>query len=368
MAPAGINPAARFRHSRSPVILNSQSTLYYGRLTKTLRLPPIRPVPLRIAIFALLRFRPYRNTDPPHLVALWRSQSPSRGLVQPMTAALFEEQVLGKPYFDRTGLLVALDDERPVGMVHAGFGPRDAAGELDRGVGTISLILVEPRDDADSIADELIVLGEQYLVLNGAKTVYAGGADRRGPFYLGLSGGSELPGVPTSDEFALALFRRHGYVETAPTTLLERDLAGLRPVVDRIQIQLRRKATVEAIFDPPPRSWWEACTLGGFSTIGYVIRRRDGGADPGSVLYWSMDPLSASRHARIAGMVDLRIETAARRQGWAKYLLSESLRHLASQGVTAVQAQTTPDQLEAAELLVRLGFQEVGRGVVLRKG
>ena len=284
-----------------------------------------------------------------------------------MTAALFEEQVLGKPYFDRVGLLVATDDERPVGLVHAGFGPRDAAAELDRAVGTIALVLVEPRDDQAAIANELVHLGEQYLVLNGAKTVYAGGVDRRGPFYLGLYGGSELPGVPTSDEFALDLFHRHGYTASAPTVLLERDLAGLRPIIDRIQIQLRRRATVEAIFDPPARNWWDACTLGGFSTIGYVVRRRDGGSDPGSVLYWSMDPLSASRHARIAGMVDLRIETAARRQGWAKYLLSESLRHLAGQGVTAVQAQTTPDQQEAAELLLKMGFQEVGRGVVLKK-
>jgi hypothetical protein len=284
-----------------------------------------------------------------------------------MTAALFDEQVLGKPYFDRAGLIVAIDDERPVGLVHAGFGPRDTAAELDHAVGTIALVLVEPRDDQNSIADELLLLGEQYLVLNGAKTVYAGGADRRGPFYLGLYGGSELPGVPTTDEFALHLFHRHGYVETAPTTLLERDLASLRPVIDRIQIQLRRKAAVEAIFDPLPRSWWDACTLGAFSATSFMIRRRDGGPDPGSVLYWSMDPLSASRHARIAGMVDLRIETAARRQGWAKYLLSESLRHLAGQGITAVQAQTTPDQLEAAELLLKMGFQEVGKGVVLRK-
>jgi GNAT superfamily N-acetyltransferase len=315
----------------------------------------------------LLRFRPYRNTDPPHLVALWRCQSPSRGLIQPMTAALFEEQVLGKPYFDRLGLLVATVDDRPVGMVHAGFGPSATAGELNRAVGAISLVMVEPREDGDAIADELVRLGEQYLVLNGAKTVYAGGVDRRGPFYLGLYGGSALPGVPTGDDFALRMFQRHGYVATAPTTLLERDLASLRPVVDRIQIQLRRKATVEAIFDPPPKGWWEACTIGSFSTIGYVIRRRDGGSDPGSVLYWSMDPLSASRHARMMGMVDLRIETAARRQGWAKYLLSESLRHLAGQGVAAVQAQVMPDEQEAAELLVRLGFQQVGAGVVLKK-
>lgn len=315
----------------------------------------------------MIRFRPYRNTDPPHLVALWRCQSPVGGLVQPMTAALFDEHVLGKSYFDRLGLVIATEDERPIGLVHAGFGPRGDASHVDMAVGAISLLLVEPREDRPQVADELLALAEDYLIHRGAKTIYTGTPDGRGPFYLGLICGSELPGVPTADEFALNLFRRHGYVESKPTTLFERDLAGLRPVIDRIQMQLRRRAAVEAIFDPLPRTWWEACTLGGYSTSGYVIRRRDGGPDPGSVLYWNMDPLSASRHARLAGMLDLRIETAARRQGWGKYLLSESLRHLASQGITAVQAQTTADQPEATELLRKLGFQEIATGIILKK-
>jgi ribosomal protein S18 acetylase RimI-like enzyme len=328
-----------------------------------LTLPRFHPLTLN----PVIRFRPYRNTDPPHLVAVWRSQSPVSGLVQPMTAALFDEHVLGKSYFDRLGLVVATEDERPIGLVHAGFGPRSDATYIDPAIGTISLLLVEPREDRSQVADELLALAEDYLRGRGSQTIYTGTCDGRGPFYLGLIGGSELPGVPAADEFAVSLFSRHGYVESMPNTLFERDLAGLRPVIDRIQMQLRRRASVEAIFDPPPRSRWEACTLGGYSTIGYVIRRRDGGPDPGSVLYWNMDPLSAGRHARLAGMLDLSIETAARRQGWGKYLLSESLRHLASQGITAVQAQTTPDQPEAAELLRKLGFQEIATGMILKK-
>ena len=36
-------------------------------------------------------YRTFRNTDPPHLVDIWRSQPPERALVQPMSVALLPE-------------------------------------------------------------------------------------------------------------------------------------------------------------------------------------------------------------------------------------------------------------------------------------
>jgi hypothetical protein len=77
------------------------------------------------------RFRPFLNTDPPHLAAIWRGQPPQRGLLQPVTAPLLEYGVFSKLNFDRHGLIVALRDEQPVGFVHAGFGPTDDGLALD---------------------------------------------------------------------------------------------------------------------------------------------------------------------------------------------------------------------------------------------
>ena len=66
---------------------------------------------------ALIHYRAFRNTDAPQLAEVWRSQTAQRGLMQPMSAALFDQLVLAKPYFDREGLIVAVDDDRPVGYV-----------------------------------------------------------------------------------------------------------------------------------------------------------------------------------------------------------------------------------------------------------
>ncbi len=52
-------------------------------------------------------FRPFRNSDPPLLADVWRSQPSQRGLMQPMSAALLEQLVLSKPVFEREGLIVA---------------------------------------------------------------------------------------------------------------------------------------------------------------------------------------------------------------------------------------------------------------------
>ena len=50
--------------------------------------------------------------------------------MQPMSAMLLEQFVFSKPYFDPAGLIVALRDDKPVGFVHAGFGPNDEGTAL----------------------------------------------------------------------------------------------------------------------------------------------------------------------------------------------------------------------------------------------
>jgi hypothetical protein len=58
-------------------------------------------------ICALTEYRAFRNTDPPQLAEIWRSQPPSRGLMQPMSVAILEHYVFSKPTFDSAGLIVA---------------------------------------------------------------------------------------------------------------------------------------------------------------------------------------------------------------------------------------------------------------------
>lgn len=285
-----------------------------------------------------------------------------------MSARTLEEFVFAKPYFDRLGLNVAVNDEgRLVGFSHAGFGPSEDFRTLSTEMGVVCLLLVTPDQPFDEIAGPLLDASETYLRERGAKVLYAGGVYPLNPFYLGLYGGSELPGVLESDARTLAFYRRRGYQEADRVAVLQRDLAGFRPLVDRTQMQVRRSYQIEAVLDPPVRSWWEACTFGHTDRTRFNLLSRGGGAPAATVTYWHIEPLASSWGAHAVGVLDLEVAEPHRRRGLAAFLLGESLRQLQSHGVTLVEAQTMDRNTPAIGLYQKLGFRQVDAGVVLRK-
>src|SRR6185295_20264195 len=96
---------------------------------------------------------------------------------------------------------------------------------------------------------------------------YGGGLRPVDSFYLGLSGGSEISGVLDSDARGQSLYSSHQYSQCGATAVMQLDLAKFRPLVDRQQMQLRRQTAFHSVLDPPTRSWWDACTYGGFDRM-----------------------------------------------------------------------------------------------------
>ncbi len=77
----------------------------------------------------MIRYRPFRNADPPALAGLWNRGLPSLGVAVPLGAHEFDAMIVDKPTFDPAGLVVAEDEGgRAVGFAHAGFGPADSGG------------------------------------------------------------------------------------------------------------------------------------------------------------------------------------------------------------------------------------------------
>ena len=315
----------------------------------------------------MIRYRPFHNSDPPALAEIWRSQPAEHGRIQPMSAALFEQLVLAKPYFDNAGLIVAVDDERPVGFVHAAFGPGDGGRRLSTQYGITCLLIVRTDYCRRGIGGELLARSEAYLRQRGAQVIYGGGIAPLNGFYLGLYGGSELPGVLDSDAGAQHLFRSHGYREIDRVHVLERPLAGFRPPVDRVQLAVRRRSKVEAIVDPPAANWWEACAWCGLDHTRYELSLREVGRVVAHASTWALEPLSASWGVRAAGLLDLEVEDGFRRQGLATYLVSDILRQLASQGIGLAQVQTMQGNQPALKFYEALGFRLVDQGAVYRK-
>jgi len=314
------------------------------------------------------RLRAFLNTDLPALADIWNRQPESRCRAQPITSMLLERHVMCKPYFDRHGLIVAESDEgRPVGFVHAGFGPRDDFAQLSTELGVVCMLLVADGAGRDAIARDLLAAAEQYLHSRGARVIYAGQIFPLDPFYLGLYGGSEMPGVPQSDQPLRALLDAAGYQEADRVTILQADATGSRPTMDRKQLMLRRKFQTEARFDPPSDTWWEACTRGVTERTRFVVRPKGSETPCGQATFWDVEPLASSWGVHAVGLVQLEVDHQHRRQGLATLLISEAMRQLHGYGVTRVEVQTMQRNTAAVHLYQRLGFQQVDEGVVLRK-
>lgn len=315
----------------------------------------------------LIQYRPFRNSDPPLLAEVWRSQLSQRGLMQPMSASLLERLVLSKPIFDREGLIVAMEEDHAVGFAHAGFGPTEDRSHISTARGVVSMLMVRASDLSSPIASELLIASEAYLQSHGAKTLYAGGVDCVHPFYLGLYGGSRLAGILRSDERWQQFYLAHGYQEVSRSLVLHVDLSRFRPVIDHQQMQLRRRINLHILDDPAPRTWWEAATFGQFTCTRFELRFRDTGALAASAMAWDMEPLSTTWGVHAAGLVELDVTASNRKSGVATYLLGEILRHLSSQAVALVEVQIPSTNVAALALFRKHGFTEVDQSIVYRK-
>ena len=308
----------------------------------------------------------FRNDDPPRLADVWRATDLGPAALQPMTSAALEAAVFSKPYYDRHGLIVARDGDRLLGFAHAAFGPCVYRSVLDHAIGTTLLVVVPPHNERNAIEDGLLAGCEAYLRQRGATTIRGGGTPDLGGFYLGLYGGSNLPGILDTSPGMQAIFLRNGYVPAERIAVLRRPLAGFRPPVNRLQLAIRRATTLRAIDEPARRTWWEAATTTGISLRRYELR---GEADAllGSASFWDIQPLAAAWGVNIAGLIRVDTEGQRRRQGLANYLVAEALHDLAEEGHTLAEVHVADSNAPAMKLFEKLGFKSTDHGTVFSR-
>ncbi len=315
----------------------------------------------------MIEYRCFRNGDPPRLADVWRSTDLGPCGFQPMTSAWLESSVFSKPYFDREGLIVAFDGDRTVGFAHAAFGPTADHSGIDTSIGTTMLVVVPPHDHHAAIGDGLLARCEAYLRQRGATTIMGGASQELGGFYLGLYGGSDLPGILDSSPGMKAVFQRAGYLEAARIAVMRRPLAGFRPPVGRSQLAIRRMTTVRAIDEPARRNWWEAATTTGIALRRYELR------DEAEVLiasadFWDLRPQATAWGVQATGLLRVDVEGGRRRQGLASFLLAESLHDQAQEGVGLAEVHLSEVNEAAIKLFFKLGFEPTGHGTLYRKG
>lgn len=315
----------------------------------------------------MIRYRSFRNTDTPGLSELWRGSGAGRGLMQPMSADLWEQMVFAKPYFDRHGMIVADEEGKLVGCVHAAFGPTLSGDALCYQQGVICLLMVRPDFRRRGVASTLLQLAERYLLERGARQVFAGGYRPLNPFYLGLYGGSNTPGVLASVSGAAEFFTAREYESVHKVLVWERDLKGFEPPIDRRQLIVRRSTEVRTEDDPPARNWWEACVYGNLERERFDLFARPTNTRLASAMIWMLEPLSRSWGVRAAGLSELDVEPEHRRHGLATYLVGEICRRLRDQGLALIQAQCHENMVEVQGLYHKLGFDQSDYGILYCK-
>ncbi len=315
----------------------------------------------------MLTFHSFRNADPPLLAALWRSRSGQPGLSQPVSPELLEQLVFAKLYFDYDGLILARDDGRLVGFAHAGFGPNEERSWISTASGITCLVLTGPGCDEDRVAGGLLERCEEYLKNRGAKLLLGGGLGPLSPFYVGLYGGSELPGVLDSDLVARRAFESRGYREVERTVLMHRELSEFEAIGDRRQMQIRRQTVFEATADAPTRSWWEACLFGEYELTRFDLKPQGGGPAVASATFRSAVPEGASAERQSVGLIDIHVAADYRRGGLARFLLNNAFRWFLRRGIVSVAVQAPESDAYVLTVFSNLGFSKVEQGGLWRK-
>ncbi|HMF11948.1 MAG TPA: GNAT family N-acetyltransferase [Gemmataceae bacterium] len=315
----------------------------------------------------MVQYRTFRNDDPPRLAQVWNAALTGRGTVQLRHSSPLEHYVFAKPYFDPAGLILALDGAAPVGFAHAGFGPNEDGSRLSTDKGVTCLLGVAPSHRRRGIGSELLRRCEDYLRGRGATELFAGSMPPLSPFYLGVYGGSDAPGFLLSDASAESFLTRHGYRTHQTRLVFHCRLSHAYNVVDARFANLRNGYDIRAQARGRPATWWQAAVLGPLEMLEFTAENKTTHDAVATVSVWEMEGFSHRWNESALGLVDVEVRPDARRQGMAKYLLSQALRYLRDQYFTLAEMQVCEANEAGRRLCQSLGFKQVDAGRMYRK-
>jgi ribosomal protein S18 acetylase RimI-like enzyme len=309
----------------------------------------------------VIQYRTFRNGDPPGLADVWNACFTGRAAVRLQGPAWLEYFTFAKPYFDPAGLFVALGEGKAVGFAHAGFGPDETEAALDQAAGVLCLLGVAPSHRRQGVGSELLRRCEEYLKERGARSLTAGPVAPANPFTFGLYGGSASAGFLDSDPLARPFFERHGYRAEEVAAVFQRRLD--RPVESPDGRFAAHRLRYEIQAGPCTHlTWWLECVAGPLELHEYRLTDRLTAHTAARAVLWEMEPFAPRWNEHPVGVLRLEVEPAMRRQGLAKFLLAQSLRHLREQYFGLVEVHAPPGDVAAAGLLRGLGFEQVDTG------
>lgn len=309
----------------------------------------------------MVNYRKFANTDSPRLVQAWNEMFTSRGCVPLQSANYLDRFILAKIYFDPAGLIIAEEDGVILGFAHAGM-----ALDISPRRGVTCILGVRPASRRRGIGSELLSRCEQYLRKRGAEVLCVGEVGLRCPFYLGLYGGSDSPGILATDTLAEPFLLKRGYHIGQRVRVMQRDLLKPLKVADPRFAGLRVHYELH-IRSPRDLEMALECSLGAAEPLEFFLVDKQRGAVVANTFVWEMEGFSYRWQRPAAGLVGFAVDPAVRRKGLGKFLLVTLLKQLQEQYCEIVETQI--DEIDAVGLrfLKEMGFEQVDTGRVFER-
>ena len=309
-------------------------------------------------------YRSFRNDDPPALVEVWNEALGARGSYPLRLAGLIDRWILSKPYFDRHGLILAVDPEsnKVAGFALGGFGPNEERTALDPAGGVICCAIVRPEFRKRGIGRELVRRAEAYLRERGAQVIVFGAQRPYNPFLFGLYGGANSPGILDSEPDAEPFLNKVGYEKGEGHIVFQRRLDTPIQVADARFAGLRRRYDIQLIRPTVSGSWWEECIWGTLEPTEFRVVDKMTGQPAGRAVHWDLEGYSWKWNMPSAGLFDVEIRAHLRKQGLAKFLLASILKLLQDQFFAMAELQVWADDPAGVGICQSLGFEQVDIG------
>jgi ribosomal protein S18 acetylase RimI-like enzyme len=170
-----------------------------------------------------------------------------------------------------------------------------------------------------------------------------------------------------SDAAAEPFLARHGYRSHEVRQVFQCRLSHSYNVVDARFANLRNRFDIRAQARGRPGSWWQAAVFGPLEMLEFCVEDKTTHDILGRVCVWEMEGFSHRWNESALGLTEVEVRQDVRRQGVAKYLLSQALRYLRDQYFTLAELQVCESNEAGRRLCQSLGFKQVDTGRMFLK-
>lgn len=311
--------------------------------------------------------RTFRNTDVAAICKVWNAHYGDLGTHCQLTPLQLELSTLAKPYFESQDLLVAEYDEQIIGFLHVGPVPNEVLSDSKEHSAAIAALCIVPCNEETLAAQLLLRQAEKILVERGTQLCSFKPLAPATPFYQGFGPADSMIGATTSERRGCEWIRAAGFTPVQPTTQWELDLGRYQPPIDRVQIQIRRSATVERLPEEPLLPWWQACWLGHMEPFQFDLIHRAQRRIMCGALFWSVAMELQTSPDSIAWLWTPSIPDEEMGGDSITFLLGEACRQLQSERLDLIRTVTTASDIPIHAILRRLSFTSEQSGVVFEK-